>query len=223
MGPMGLRILVLLVLASCATPVLRDPVFDQLWSKVSLAGEGRARLEVGPESWVFSFDAAIRDTDWVSAISIPLHGEEVFSFPGLQRPTPAAVLAKDDFRWQIEHALSTAAKQRKLHYPELASDFILRFHHLLRGMHGAPWGVNKSCVAKSDVTWDCRWDELNSFWTWNAQKEEFTGEYILRSSWLMRVVFKNLTDDRFKRVTLEIIRENDSKQFVELRQEFFFR
>jgi hypothetical protein len=64
---------------------------------------------------------------------------------------------------------------------------------------------------------------LNSSWTWNERKEEFTGEFILRPKWLMRVVFKNLTDQNFKRVTLEIIRESESKQFVEMRQEFFFR
>lgn len=220
---MGLRVILLLLLASCATPVIKDPAFDQLWEKVSMEGEGRARLEVGTESWAFSFDAIVKENDWISAISIPLHGEEVFSFPGLQRATPGVVISKDDFRWQIEAALEAASRERKLNYPELGRDFVLHFHHLLRWVHAEKWGLSKSCAAEGETVWSCRWDELNSSWAWNPQKEEFTGEFILRSSWIMRVVFKNLTDQRFKRVTLEIIRENELKQFVELRQEFFFR
>lgn len=220
---MGLRVFLLLLLASCATPVIKDPAFDQLWEKVSMEGEGRARLEVGTESWVFSFDAIVKENDWIAAISIPLHGEEVFSFPGLHRPIPGSVAGKDDFRWQIEAALEAASRERKLNYSELGSDFALHFHHLLRWVHGEKWGLKKSCAAKDETAWSCRWDGLNSSWTWNPQKEEFTGDFILKTSWIMRVVFKNLTDQQFKRVTLEIIRENELKQIVELRQEFFFR
>jgi hypothetical protein len=220
---MGFRFLALLFLAACATKPLKDAQFSELWQKVSMQGKGKARLEVPPESWVFSFEAELKNNDWVTAITIPLHGEEIFSFPGLDKPQAEVVPAADDFRWRVVQSLRAASAERKLNYPQLGQDFVYHLHHILRWSNADKWGLVRSCDAVSRYQWNCRWDKLNSSWTWNERKEEFTGEFILRPKWLMRVVFKNLTDQNFKRVTLEIIRESESKQFVEMRQEFFFR
>jgi hypothetical protein len=220
---MGIRFLALLIFASCATKPTKDAQFSELWQKISMQGTGKARLEVPPESWVFSFEAELKKNNWVAAINIPLHGEEVFSFPGLDKSQAEIVPAADDFRWRVVQSLRAASAERKLQYPQLGQDFVYHLHHILRWSNAEKWGLVQSCAAASKHQWTCRWDKLNSFWTWDERKEEFVGEFILRPDWRMRVVFKNLTDQFFKRVTLEIIRESESKQFVEMRQEFFFR
>ena len=216
----------MLMLSACATrkaPAPANPQWDKLWASVRLEGEGRARLEVPPESWVFSFEAVWKKPDWEMAIRIPLRGEETYQFPGLDRSGPEIVPAQEDFRWQIVQALREASERRRLAHPQLGQDFVVHLHHLLRWSHAAALGLARSCDAQSAVEWSCQWDGVPSSWSWNERKEEFTGIFVLRPKWQMRAIFRNLTDSIFKRLTVEIIRETGSEPVTELRQEFFFQ
>ena len=218
-------LLVLLALSGCTTrPVMpKNPQWAKLWSSVKLEGEGRARLEVPPESWVFSFEAVWQKTDWQMAIYIPLRGEETYHFPGLDRPKPEIIPDQQDFRWQIVQALREASERRRLAHPQLGQDFVVHLHHLLRWSHAEALGLDRSCDAQSEIEWHCAWDGVPSSWSWNERKEEFVGIFVLRPKWQMRTIFKNLTGPIFKRMTVEIIRETESQPVVELRQEFFFQ
>ncbi len=217
----------ILTISSCATrktPVHKtSPHLDKLWAAVRLEGEGKARLEVPPESWVFSFEAVWQKVDWQMAIRIPLRGEETYQFPGLDRAKPEIVPEQQDFRWQIVQALREASEKRRLAHPQLGQDFVVYLHHLLRWSHANELGLVRSCNAVSEKEWSCLWDDVASTWVWNERKEEFTGFFALRPKWQMRATFKNLTDSIFKRLTVEIIRETEVEPVTELRQEFFFQ
>ncbi|MBY0515655.1 MAG: hypothetical protein K2P81_02020 [Bacteriovoracaceae bacterium] len=219
---MGFRFFILLFLFSCATKAPKDPAFESLWKFVSMDGEGKARLEVGPESWVFSFESLFINNGWKMAISIPLKGEEIFDFPELNETRPTAIPEQNDFRWRIVDALRVASTKRKLNYPQLGQDFVLYLHHLLRWTHSDQLSLTRNCVLQSANNWDCKWDEVISTWSWDEKKEEFTGVIKIKPTWSMRVVFKNLTDSFFKRVTIEVIHKLEFSDQVELRQELFF-
>ena len=85
MGSRFFPLILLLYLSACATGPVKNVSWDKLWAQVKMEGEGKARLEIPPESWVFSFEAVLKKNDWLMAITIPLKGEESFAFPGLDR------------------------------------------------------------------------------------------------------------------------------------------
>jgi|GEM_PF-6160695 len=213
----------LFLLNACATRPIENATWEKLWAQVKMEGEGKARLEIPPESWVFSFEAVLQKNDWLMAITIPLKGEESFAFPGLDRSRPEILPEQTDFRWQVVQALRAASHERRLGYPQLGQEFVTHLHHLLRWVHADALGLQRGCDATSASTWNCRWDDVPSTWTWDDRKKEFTGIIEMRSNWHLQAVFKNLTDSVFKRVTLEITRKTESASVVELRQEFFFR
>jgi len=215
---------VLTFLTGCATAPKQDSAWDQLWSQVRMEGEGRARLEVAAESWVFSFEAILKEHDWLMAIRIPSRGEEVLSFPGLNNSSPTLVPDANDFRWRIVQALRSASEEKRLAFPQLGQEFVSKMHWLLRWVHAKELGLNRSCAAllQGDA-WQCSWDGIESEWKWHDRKKEFVAQITIKPGWKMKASFKNLTDSVFKRVTYEIIRENAEAESVELRQEFFFR
>jgi hypothetical protein len=222
MVPRFFSFFIFLFLSACATGPVKNVTWDKLWSQVKMEGEGKARLEIPPESWVFSFEAVLKKNDWLMAITIPLKGEESFAFPGLDRPRPEIVPAADDFRWQVIQALRAASHERSLAYPQLGQDFVTYLHHLLRWTHADSLGLARGCDATSTKSWNCRWDGVPSNWSWDERKEEFIGVINLKTDWKIRALFKNLTGSVFKRVTLEVTRKTESASVVELRQEFFF-
>lgn len=222
MGP-RLFLSLLFLINACATGPVENATWEKLWVQVKMEGEGKARLEIPPESWVFSFEALLQKNDWLMAISIPLKGEESFAFPGLDRPRPEILPDQTDFRWQVVQALRAASHERRLGYPQLGQEFVAYLHHLLRWVHADALNLQRGCDATSTSAWKCRWDDVPSIWTWDERKKEFTGIIEMRSGWHLQAVFKNLTDSVFKRVTLEITRKTENSSVVELRQEFFFR
>ncbi len=195
---------------------------DGLREKMSMVGQGKARLEIGPESWVFSFDAAYPEANrWVMAMRIPLQGEEVFAFDGLDEAVPPPA-DEGDFRARVVHALRHASEQRKLGYPQAGHDFARALHGLLSLLRPAGRAA-MSCRDVVENGWSCVNGGQVSRWFWDARKNEARVEFSLRGNWRMAAIFKNLTGPVFTRVTLEVIRNEAENDHVELRQEFFFQ
>ena len=189
---------------------------------MKLDGAGKARLEIGPESWVFSFDAGYpRPHTWVMALQIPLQGELVFAFPGLDQPRATIPPSPQDFRWQVVRALREASAERKLNYPQAGEDFIQGLHHLLRWINETP-APDKLCQSIKQHQWDCRLDGVLSQWSWNPNSGELSIRSSLKENWMMLVTFKVPGEKSFQRVTLELLRQGEERSFTELRQEIFF-
>ncbi len=222
MNNMKVRLFLLFILVSCATTQRKPSTIDELWKKTTLVGEGRSRLEVSPQSWVFSFEAVQKDKDWLMAITIPTQGEEVFQFPGLDHVEPEITPSEQDFRWTVIQALREASAKRKLHFPQLGQSFITSLHSMLRLSLADQLGLSRQCRALDEKNWECELDSKVSTWNWDVRKEEFTGVISIKQNWLMKLSFKNLTGSVFKRVTIDVIRKTADKEFVEVRQELFF-
>lgn len=224
MSLMGLlRLIPILFLFACShtSQVTSVTNPDEFVSKINLTGEGKARLEIGEESWVFSFDANFTDEKtWLMALQVPTQGELVFAFPGLDRPFASIAPEANDFRWRIVHALRETSDRRNLGYPQAGRDFIQQLHHLLRWVKKGD-RPGHECRVDGVHQWVCVQDKQPSRWVWRPEKQELEIIFELRPDWTLVANFKNLTGPIFKRVTLEIIRRGEQKNFVELRQELF--
>lgn len=215
-------LLFLVLISACAHQIAKVVSPATLHQKMRMDGEGRARLEIGAESWVFSFEAGFPDSNaWAMAMRIPLQGEEVFGFGQLDLPVPPAP-RPGDFQERVIGALQNASQSRGLKYPTAGQDFATRVHQLLRIMK--PGSKPPSCEElRIGEQWLCGSREFPQIWSWNAAKEELAIEFPLKRNWKTLALFRNLTGPDFKRVTLEIIRGGEKKSFVELRQEIFFQ
>jgi len=211
---------VLLVGCAHAPTAVSNP--EGLRDKMSMAGQGKARLEIGSESWVFSFDAGFPVPDrWVMAMRIPLQGEEVFAFDGLAEAVPPPP-GEGDFRARVVQALRHTSDERKLGYPQAGQDFVRALHRLLALLRPAG-RVAMTCREVVADGWSCLHAGQVSRWFWDARKSEARIEFALRGNWRMAAHFKNLTAPVFERVTLEVIRRAEETDHVELRQELFFQ
>lgn len=219
-----MRALLLIILFAACThaPVATNRSPADFRRLMKLSGEGKARLEIGAEAWVFGFEAAYGSAaQWVMGLRVPLQGEFSFDFPNLDQARAQVTPGPADFRWRIISALETETRRRNLGYPQAGSDFMAQLHHLLRLL--APESkVGPECRALGPEQWSCTADGQQTEWRWLAAKDELTLETALRDSWRLRTTFKNLTDSGFQRVTLEVLRRAADRDSVELRLELFF-
>lgn len=128
-----LVLLFLFSLSSCAlfktTPSLRGRDVHQLLKSIKAEGEGRGRLTIRNQQNVFSYDAILKDnSDWLLAVSIPLHGEEVMILPQLKDPQ-AKSSSIMGFEARIEQALEKELKDKSISAAEFSSSLrsLLRF------------------------------------------------------------------------------------------------
>lgn len=130
-----------------AQPSLKDKNIEELLSKVKSEGEGRGRLTSGGQQNVFSFESALKEnTDWILAVSIPLHGEELMLVPKLKEPrTKKSELQGFDQR--LKQALT-----QELGSPKLAAEYIHSLRGFLRLLNHKALSLPLTCRPEGDVT-----------------------------------------------------------------------
>lgn len=74
------RLLLLFIISSCAlfqSPKLSQDLQKDI-QKVCLSSEGKGRIIVNSQKYVFSYESALRDEEqnWVMALNFPIYGEE---------------------------------------------------------------------------------------------------------------------------------------------------
>jgi hypothetical protein len=80
--------LIFFLLTSCGT--FKSHTFDvhqdieALLKSLPMTGEGRGRVGMKGQQFVFSYDALLDKRDWIFSATIPLHGEELMIFRNLQ-------------------------------------------------------------------------------------------------------------------------------------------
>lgn len=102
-------LILLFLLSSCALfksqPSLKKDSLDTALASIKVTGEGRGRLGVGPQSYLFSYEAALKEnTDWMLAVSVPLHGEEVMVLHEIKQKT-VPEKGRESFELRIDHEI----------------------------------------------------------------------------------------------------------------------
>ncbi len=119
------RILILLLLTSCSLfkgpeKLKGDDLLKHLQA-IKLEGEGKGRLHIRERQYLFGIEALLKDEkDWLMAVTIPLNGEEVLSFPALREEKVASDLT-DTFALRIDAGIRENLKGSTLRGEEFLS------------------------------------------------------------------------------------------------------
>lgn len=135
-----------LLLTSCAlfqsTPSLKSENTLKLLDAVQLTGEGRGRLTLGSSQYVFSFESLMKEnTDWLLAVTIPLHGEEVMILPVLKQKEMEDAGA-ESFETRIDREFDRLDLDKVL----TSKEFLKEFRSLVRFNLAKSWGQKPVCA-----------------------------------------------------------------------------
>jgi len=149
--------ILLLILTSCASkPSLKDKSIDQLLSSIRTEGEGKGRLGLQQQQYLFSYEALMKEnTDWLLAATIPLHGEEVMVLPRLKESNPVND-TQDALQLRIETALNQHFKDKTLR--PVSQSFINEMRSLLRFVNSSKLQIKKNCGEVSHEESTCTMD-----------------------------------------------------------------
>jgi hypothetical protein len=138
-----------ILLSSCSLfktqPSLKSEPVEKILTSVKVIGEGKGRLGFKQNSYLFSFDALIKDsTDWLLAIEIPLHGEEVMTLKDIKaEKNPASSV--ESFETRINSQIDPNLKNKVI--PELRS--------MIRFILAVELGLPRTCNKTFDSEYAC--------------------------------------------------------------------
>lgn len=205
-----LSLLLLFFLAS-ACSLFRAPAdlsrkeVSQLLGSIKITGEGRGRLIYDNSQNVFGFDAVLRqNTDWLLAVSIPLHGEEVMILPELN---------KEDAEGQMqafEARIARALYEMKANISP--KEFLQSLRSLMRFLMGEQVGAPVHCVREDEII--CR--QFNRYFVVSVQKNEITIVEREKKDFQVVVKARNLTDSFFQQTEFYLLSSEGRHQLLSL-------
>lgn len=195
----------LFFVSSCALfrgePSLESIDKAKLLEAVKVTGEGKGRLTLGDSQYLFGVDSVLNeDKDWVLAVQIPLHGEEVMILHDLKK-----VSIDNEETETFELRIAREFKRLKI---QLSSEeFLEEMRSLIRFILARELDIKRDCVPQKD-TLVCKQD--GEIYTIRTEKEEFRIEKILQKNFVLQVVAKNLTKSFFNRTDI-LLHSSSSK------------
>lgn len=169
---------------------IQDEKIENLISYLQGTGEGKGRLGINQQQYLFSFDALLKDNNWILAANIPLHGEEILMLQDLKKETVNEA-EKDGLEIRIEQGISDYLKSKK-QSPELAKTFLLELRRIMRLVLHKQLGLEMFCSQT-----ECRIGEavyqVEASGTQLSLKKSLSDEYEIEFAAM------NLTDSIFRR------------------------
>ncbi len=191
----------LFFVSSCAlfkgVEKIEDKDKEQLINSFQFSGEGRGRLSLGKNQYVFSFESLLKENhDWIIGVNIPLQGEEVMILPDLKQKE-----MQDSEIETFERRIRHEFKRVKLDKVLSAEKFLIELRSLVRFAQASSLGLSRKCLSR-----------LNEFQC-ELDGESFLisvtdGEFIIQK-WLgqgRRVVLegRNLTESFFSQSNIRL-------------------
>jgi hypothetical protein len=180
----------LFLVSSCglfkAHPSLSGKSIPELLTKVKSTGEGKGRLTAQGKQNLFGIESALKpNSDWMLAVSIPLHGEEVMVVPNLKSQKSRMMIA-EGFDQRLMQTLT-----QELGSEDLAEEYMHSLRSLLRFLNARELGLPMQCKSGKDEA-RCTQDGEEYFLkivkdTLQIQKDK-----------RITVVARNLTDSFFE-------------------------
>lgn len=205
-----LKIMALLFLvSSCslfrASPSLKSKDTEKLLDSVKMTGEGRGRLTLGQSQYVFSVDSVLNENfDWILAVAIPLHGEEVMILPDL-RKSQIAGEETESFEERIEKEFQRLKLNNKL----TSQQFLKELRTLIRFGLAKKLGLNRNCKAQQ-MEFICELD--GEKFVIEVTEKDFNINKSLGGQNKLQLVAKNLTDSFFDQTDIRLY--SDEKDLV---------
>ena len=184
----------LLLFSGCAlfkgTTSLKNQDKQKLLEAVKVTGEGKGRLSLGQNQYVFSVDSILNeDKDWILAVAIPLHGEEVMILPDLRKSFVTNAETET-----FEQRIKREFRARRLERAISSDEFLKELRSLIRFIQGKDLGLTRHCDAQKDEML-CTLD--GEKYLVSATEKKFYIQKFLGKGKTLEVVAKNLTDSFF--------------------------
>jgi hypothetical protein len=192
--------LIFILSTSCALfkadPSLKKSEIEALLSSVKIIGEGRGRLSLEPNQHLFSFESLLNDKpDWIMAVSIPLHGEELLIFNDILHQHPRRV-TQESFEARMRGEINQKGPPADLVIKEMRT--------FVRFILAQKIGLDRSCRQLESSRYACRFEGqvfqiLVQEQKLIVQSKKVDGHYLELSA-------ENLTDSFFKRTNFHFKR-----------------
>lgn len=185
------------LLASCSHLTLENKDSIKLLDSVRITGEGKGRLTLGKSQYVFSVDSVLKENfDWILAVTIPLHGEEVMILPNLKEK-----VVVDEVVESFEERIESEFKRLKISKDLSSEKFIEELRSLVRFNLSSSWGQKKNCKAQqSEMICDFDGDQFIV----TTNKGELLITKSLGQEKTLQLVAKNLTESIFKQTDIRL-------------------
>jgi hypothetical protein len=195
----------LLILTSCSlfkSQNIQDKKITDLISILPGSGEGKGRLGINRQQYLFSFDALLKENnDWILAANIPLHGEEILMLRDLTKESVDEG-EKDGLELRIEQDIGDYLKTKK-QSPELAKTFLLELRRIMRFVLHKKLGLEVICSQN-----ECRIGE--AVYQVEATSKQLSLKKSLSADYEIEYAAMNLTDSNFKRSNVFLHSKNKS-------------
>ena len=190
----------LFLVSSCAlfksSPSLLNKDQETLLKSVKVIGEGKGRLSLGQNQYVFGVDSVLKEHDWILAVSIPLHGEEVMILKDLKKKT-----LQDEETESFEKRIQWEFRQRKLEKKISAEKFIVELRSLIRFILAPELNLKRHCNAHNKE-FVCILDD-EKFHITVTEKKYFIHKPLSNGNKL-ELVAQNLTDSFFSKTDFHL-------------------
>lgn len=191
----------LFFLASCALfkgqSTLKNQDQEKLLSSVKILGEGTGRLGLGQSSYLFSVDSILKENyDWILAVTIPLHGEEVMIFPNLKQK-----VATEGEMQSFEQRIERDFKKVGLNKIVSTEEFLKALRSLIRFNLAPVLGGKRNCKAhQKHMTCELDGEEF----TVTTTDRELNINKSLGQGRMLQLDAKNLTDSFFEQTDIRL-------------------
>ena len=202
-----LVLLILIFFSSCASLVtddLKNKDIPQLLKALRGQGEGRGRLGLADQKYNFNFEAILNEQqDWILAVSIPFHGEEILKFKNLSQNSVNAY-GHQAFERRIETGIKNYLIQTG-ESSQLAGLFMNELRSIVRLMLYQELGLNIKYQADGHLELDQIYQvEKKNGALFIKKKIGFNHEIVLKAY--------NLTDSFFQRTDIFFFSDKSAKK-----------
>lgn len=173
------------------SPVLTDKDLSGLLDSVKITGEGKGRLTLGQNQYVFGVDSVLKENDWIMAVSIPLHGEEVMILKNLKEK-----VLQDEETESFEKRIQWEFKQRNLDKVVSAEKFLEELRLIIRFILSSELNLKRRCNAQKEELLCELEDEI--FVISRTEKKFFIRKPFGQGQ-MIELVAQNLTDSFFSK------------------------
>jgi hypothetical protein len=187
---------ILFLFSSCALfktqPSLENKTIDSMVKSIKVTGEGRGRLGIGQQSYLFSYEAGLKDQDWMLAVSVPLHGEEIMILHEIKQTTPPTS-SRESFELRIDHEMRSRLSLGKI----TGRDVTQELRAIIRFVMSSDLGLEKECNLKDQKVYECKMDK--DIFHVDRDHDSITIKKNIKDTHYFELIGENYTDSTFQR------------------------
>lgn len=195
------EIFLLFLLSSCslfqAKPTLKQEDSLELLDKVKLTGEGRGRLTLDQNKYLFSVDSVLNERqDWILAVSIPLHGEEVMILPDIKKNA-----VENEEMESFEARIQKEFQRLKMSKTFTGDQFLKELRSMIKFILSPSWGEKRNCATGQEVHF-CLQDGQKFIIKTNH--DELVVKKIINKKISLELEARNLTESFFNQTNIRL-------------------